>query len=222
MQLIKGFYTVVSSKENIDLIVETNKDLDRKENNKFLSLFLPTPDELLQAKPQDNIRMGIKFGVSDWYEWRMKNWGCKHDFDMENIKRINDEKICFYADTPWHMPIEGIMTLEKMGFEFTAIGYNRELNLYYNHTYNNTNVYEKPLEDISTKLIHELSLHFGEQDFVLEKSKVDNKNLMSFSSDSKDVSLKPMEFEMTINNKPASVSIKEALDRKNNKVKRKM
>ena len=113
--------------ENHLKIKGKEKDIDNfqeKINPKaFLNSFIPTPKALTkqQSPPkrkhqaQKNID---KYGSEDWYNWNIKNWGTKWDFEVtdsfsNHINKANNKQLNYYFDTAWGPPIEGITTISK-------------------------------------------------------------------------------------------------------------
>lgn len=44
------------------------------------------------------------FGVKDWYEWRVLNWGCKWEASEVDPPIPDDNEICIEFKTPWDWP----------------------------------------------------------------------------------------------------------------------
>lgn len=51
------------------------------------------------------------FGVKDWYEWRVLNWGCKWDATDLEILTFDADEISIGFETPWDWPSEIYKTL---------------------------------------------------------------------------------------------------------------
>ena len=48
-----------------------------------------------------------KYGADNWYEWKLKNWGCK--WDAKTCEKIDREQdFSFHFETPWGQPDEFI------------------------------------------------------------------------------------------------------------------
>jgi len=81
----------------------------------------PTPEELKESVPfsQERKDSGAgkelieKFGSDNWYDWRVRNWGCKWDIDENQGKPAHSsaESIGFEFQTPWGPPERAIYTL---------------------------------------------------------------------------------------------------------------
>jgi hypothetical protein len=86
------FETLISMPEELDPnIVDSNLDKKQKRINRK------------------------KFGVPDWYEWRIRFWGCKWncnnvavDWAVWNLKGLTS--LIYNFETPWGAPIEWIET----------------------------------------------------------------------------------------------------------------
>jgi hypothetical protein len=108
--------------------------IDRAQHSKgLLTEFLPTPQPLLdtmsgsygddekqralEAQQAENIR---QFGAKDWYDWNIQNWGTKWDFELDNVKREDENTLTASFDSAWSPPIEAYQKLEELGFEIEA------------------------------------------------------------------------------------------------------
>ena len=77
----------------------------------FTELY-PTPDELMatsatfgEATPEQ-IANKEKFGHSDWYSWRLANWGTKWDAIEVDFIEEDDESATIRFDTAWSPPTD--------------------------------------------------------------------------------------------------------------------
>ncbi|MFC1454362.1 hypothetical protein ACFLQL_04185 [Verrucomicrobiota bacterium] len=89
------------------------KDIDRmkkavkgKESVFDFEKILPTPKELLASgSPQQDEATGKKFkdkyGATDWYVWRVKNWGTKWDLDPNGLDWYGNTLV---FDSAWSPP----------------------------------------------------------------------------------------------------------------------
>jgi hypothetical protein len=85
----------------------------------------PTPSELLAHNfPLQNESLKkeflAKYGESDWYNWRVNNWGTKWDLDERDFAAMNPEGlviekncISLFFDTAWAPPIKALEKLTK-------------------------------------------------------------------------------------------------------------
>ena len=73
----------------------------------MLEMHLPTPEPKVDESGKE---------TSDWYGWRLDNWGCK--WEVESPIEASEEGVFF--DTPWSPPIEAFTRLSKdfPGVEF--------------------------------------------------------------------------------------------------------
>lgn len=80
--------------------------------NSEISLLIKKYDKDLEAilnlgkKVFDNYK---NYGVPDWYEWSILNWGCK--WNTCNTVLLDDKSVSF--DTPWSPSVEAINTFSK-------------------------------------------------------------------------------------------------------------
>ena len=44
------------------------------------------------------------YGCHNWYDWSIRNWGCKWNACNSDIVSEDDKTICFQFDTPWGCP----------------------------------------------------------------------------------------------------------------------
>jgi hypothetical protein len=53
-------------------------------------------------------------GFTNWYDWRVANWGCKWDVDTEGLEYVDNgdgtASIAGWFDSPWGPPIEAYNT----------------------------------------------------------------------------------------------------------------
>lgn len=90
---------------------------DKKTKEVTFEKFLPTPPALLDqtsptpknADKKELQRLEKKYGATNWYDWRYKNWGVK--WDAFRTEWLNDFEVCF--ETPWGPPILFLINLSK-------------------------------------------------------------------------------------------------------------
>jgi len=53
-------------------------------------------------------------GFTNWYDWRVQNWGCKWDVDADGLEYVDNgdgtASIAGWFDSPWGPPIEAYNT----------------------------------------------------------------------------------------------------------------
>ena len=84
----------------------------KKEN--FLNSFIPTPKELVNTRApsiKKNLNLIIKYGADNWYDWNIKNWGTKWDFEIKEEIEIEENEINLQFDTAWAPPLEGLKNI---------------------------------------------------------------------------------------------------------------
>ena len=88
----------------------------------------PTPEELMgHSVPIQDKELAQtflqKYGETDWYNWRVKNWGTKWDLDAAeflgcnpNWKELTDgsTEVTVSFDTAWAPPLEALKTLTTL------------------------------------------------------------------------------------------------------------
>ena len=95
--------TLTGPKEKITKIYEK-----AKEDNAFLQQLYPMPTELegTTADGSVNEELVAKTGASDWYNWRVENWGTKWEVDAEGLELSDDgTTITGWFDSAWAPPI---------------------------------------------------------------------------------------------------------------------
>lgn len=100
--------------------LEEFRSLMRNEGQFQLNSFVPMPIELEgtsssvpipgvgSAEPSaEDSRLEAAYGASDWYSWRIQNWGCKWDTSEAQCSDEGaDGPIKVWFDTPWRPPIQ--------------------------------------------------------------------------------------------------------------------
>lgn len=59
-----------------------------------------------------------KYGAINWYDWRIKNWGCKWNASRSKVKDLNDDKVLCCFDTLWGLPEAWLRALAEKNVEF--------------------------------------------------------------------------------------------------------
>ena len=100
---------------NKEVIQKIHKEIKGgKEYPKLFSLFYPIPEELNYtvghppSKTDEQIAELVKkYGATDWYDWSIKNWGCKWDARDIEIEESGDDNFLYLIfNTPWSPPID--------------------------------------------------------------------------------------------------------------------
>jgi hypothetical protein len=70
----------------------------------------PVPLVLLDTQPfasgsENSDELIEKYGASDWYTWRVTNWGTKWDAADSNIIADDEQNLIVWFDTAWSPPI---------------------------------------------------------------------------------------------------------------------
>mgnify|MGYP003339928972 CR=1 FL=1 len=67
-------------------------------------------------------RLREEYGASDWYEWRIENWGTKWDIELDDKYVSQDGKMVQITfNSAWSPPIEAYEKLKELGFEIYAL-----------------------------------------------------------------------------------------------------
>lgn len=78
---------------------------------------LPTPKELADAQSpfkgtkEEGAALAAKYGVNNWYDWNIHNWGTK--WDVEADVQQNDGEIGLTFDSAWSPPQRAIALLAE-------------------------------------------------------------------------------------------------------------
>ena len=100
---------------------------------KFLNEFVPVPEELTNpdttthggdnAEALDALRnnMTEKYGYSDWYIFRVNEWGTKWDVGSEmDINSVTENSLSVIFESAWSPPIRAYEKMSKLGFRIDA------------------------------------------------------------------------------------------------------
>ena len=87
-----------------------------------LQKVLPMPSELegttspTPKGEEENAKLlAEKYGASNWYDWRVNNWGTKWDVEMNEDDCDSDgSRIVFWFDSAWSPPIKVIVALGNL------------------------------------------------------------------------------------------------------------
>ena len=86
-----------------------------------VSAFIPTPKELedteapAQHKDPEKAKENIaKYGVADWCEWRIKNWGTRHNVINLELLGRGEGYAYFTFETAWSPIVEAMENIAKM------------------------------------------------------------------------------------------------------------
>ena len=119
--------------EDVEMIDRAEKAFNE---GKLLNEFHPVPKELTdtvsghlgdgyaQELNQFKMQLNMKyFGVKDWWDWCIKNWGTKWDIDPFNCNRVNEKALSMSFNTAWSPPLEFYEHLLTLGFVVDATYY---------------------------------------------------------------------------------------------------
>ena len=126
---INGPYdTLVKFKEVIKQSDDAHNEADS-----FLQIMVPMPavlEETVKGTGEEEQKTFVD-GCNNWWDWRIKNWGCKWDVSTEGLEFIDNEDgtatIEGYFESPWGPPIDAVNTFVEANHDCT-------LELFYNET----------------------------------------------------------------------------------------
>jgi len=106
------------------------------ENGSLLNEFVPCPPELVHTVsgavgPPDSPKQNeherqralnfAKWGHTDWYGWRVANWGTKWDIGGADCSvEVTEQGLTLSFDSAWSPPVEAYSTLVDQGFDVQA------------------------------------------------------------------------------------------------------
>lgn len=111
---------ITGPKKKIDQCLRTIRGrIDGKISPLDLERIIPTPKELLDTtSPCSNKRKVArnikKYDYSDWYSFRLGEWGTKGNCACVSLARVNSKKALLQFDTAWNPPKNAIEKLSKM------------------------------------------------------------------------------------------------------------
>lgn len=86
----------------------------------LLSKILPIPKELTETQSpfngtkEQSDALIAKYGVNNWYDWAVANWGTKWDLNEVMFgDSPNDNELHFYFDSAWSPPQRAISLLAE-------------------------------------------------------------------------------------------------------------
>jgi hypothetical protein len=71
--------------------------------------------------------------VEDWYDWRMKNWGCKWNAIDPELTWFSNHHLLIKFDTAWYPPISLLQCLSKKENLLIRFSYDEEGVGFYGH-----------------------------------------------------------------------------------------
>jgi len=91
----------------------------------LFATFAPMPEELVNTvspSPAPNTALIEKYGVDNWYDWSVKNWGTKWDAADGEMTLVDGGKrgVGVFL-TAWSPPIEFFNAATDLGFSFDVV-----------------------------------------------------------------------------------------------------
>lgn len=100
------------------IIYYKEDDTEKKWPSLTFNKLVPCPEELLNEAAfgagDNRDELVAKYGASDWYQWRVENWGTK--WDAADADTIDDEPdyLTVYFDTAWAPPVPWLLKVAEM------------------------------------------------------------------------------------------------------------
>ncbi len=106
----------LDTKEYNDIITKINEHLSNKRNlilneeetKKILKKYHDNLEEIYEIG-QKQVNNILQYDALNWYEWRIRNWGCKWNADKLEIL----DGCSFSFETPWDPPLNVIIAMSK-------------------------------------------------------------------------------------------------------------
>lgn len=80
--------------------------------------YLPMPDGFNDGgwdrSEEEKALLMEKYGATDWYVWRLKNYGCKWDCEVDEYDiETRNGAFTLYFDSPWSPPIAFVKKMQE-------------------------------------------------------------------------------------------------------------
>jgi len=115
-----NYLTVVGDPKELSEFIKVSSNPANENGETSYSIYknnYPCPQELQEVTANFTKKpdMIAKYGVSDWYEWCLHNWGTKWgDYDTDLSYYEEGETMAqFYYTTAWDPGIQGLITISK-------------------------------------------------------------------------------------------------------------
>ena len=150
-----------------------------KEDNAFLQQLYPMPTELegTTADGSVNEELVAKTGASDWYNWRVENWGTKWEVDAEGLELSDDgTTITGWFDSAWAPPIHAYeyFLTDNEDCSISSLYYEGGMDFagkwedFADMTVTPGDFTADEMEDPNSGLIYEINENFNMSEFVRE------------------------------------------------------
>lgn len=167
------FNTVVPMPKELEGVASPARIVSEKEYEKALKEKETTEDSFFYMPITQKManRFQKEFGATDWYEWRLANWGTKWEASESSIEE-NDNFV--YFNTAWSMPEAFYVALSKKypNHKFHTTWYDEDFG--YNlgkATFQNGNIIEEYLPEGGSNEAYELLFELNdgiEDEFVFK------------------------------------------------------
>ena len=101
-------------------------ELYQRINNKCDGIFQylhPMPEELsTESTAEQQCKLKEKFGFSNWYDWKLEQWGTNRDIATDDVYSLEfeNETLTMFFDTAWSPPIRLYEFLSENGWYIEA------------------------------------------------------------------------------------------------------
>lgn len=79
-------------------------------------------EEYFGPQPNHTLEQALRHEGNHWYDWNVRNWGCKWDAGYVHCDRDSDTKLVYTFETPWSTPEpvfqEMVTSYPKLDFEY--------------------------------------------------------------------------------------------------------
>ena len=125
------------------------------EDGGLLNSMVQMPSELngtTSPTPPDSEQPMVD-GVDNWYDWRVKNWGCKWDVGTEGLEYVDNgdgtAEITGWFDSPWGPPLTALETYSEANEDVYIDEWYEEGGMDFAGNWNSEEGYDDYLEGIS-------------------------------------------------------------------------
>ena len=103
---INSIRTLGPPKNFLDKFKSLFKGKEEKLNIQLLQFLRPMPEYLFES-------LDDKSSDPEWRKWRVENWGCPHDAEIDDCIRVNPNVIKIYFHTQYSPPLPALEYFAK-------------------------------------------------------------------------------------------------------------
>lgn len=99
--------------------------------NVSLKITFPTPEaasqihDKISGDEENHVLKYLKpepeLASDEWYDWRMKNWGCKWDFSARDVQ-VDGNTLQLWGETAWSPPIAALSDYPEVWMAYCEEG----------------------------------------------------------------------------------------------------